>query len=91
MYNYVFRENNFTWGSYMRMVANGIREAPLEGSIWYYSYFIIRQKWLFEVAKVVLHYFPAALLDLMERLTGRKRRYVVYVWRSICAHEMAGH
>lgn len=74
VYNYLFHENNFNWGEYMRMVAGGILKVPLEGSIWYYSYFVIKTKWLFEVAKVVLHYCPAALLDMMERVTGRKRR-----------------
>lgn len=77
VYNYLFHENNFSWAKYMSLVANGIQRVPLEGSIWYYSYFVIKSKWLFEVAKVVLHYFPAALLDLMERITGRKRRWVV--------------
>lgn len=84
VYNYLFHENNFNWGDYMRMVANGIMKLPLEGSIWYYSYFVIKARWVFDVAKVVLHYFPAALLDLMERVTGRKRRYAIPLLPSAC-------
>lgn len=91
MYNYLFRENNFTWGEYMRMVANGILKVPLEGSIWYYSYFVIKAKWLFEVAKVLLHYFPAVVLDLWERVTGRKRRYVLHRFLSPPWVHRTGH
>lgn len=58
----------------MRMVENGILDVPLEGNIWYYSYVVIKNKWLFKVARVFLHYFPAALLDVLERITGQKRR-----------------
>lgn len=74
VYNYLFHENNFCWGQYMRMVANGIMKLPLEGNIWYYSYFVIKGKWLFEVLRVLLHYVPAIVLDIMERITGRKRK-----------------
>lgn len=37
VYNYIFDANNLTWGRYMRLAGDGIRE-PFDKTIWYAPY-----------------------------------------------------
>lgn len=74
IYNHMFEENNLTWGRYMDLVPLGFKE-PLEKSIWYYSYFIVKSKALFDILNFTFHTIPACLMDALAYAMGKKMIY----------------
>uniref|UniRef100_A0A1A9X2X4 Fatty acyl-CoA reductase n=1 Tax=Glossina brevipalpis TaxID=37001 RepID=A0A1A9X2X4_9MUSC len=75
VYNYIFEDNNLTWGQYMHMSRKGFHE-PFDKPLWCFSYIIIPWKPLHRAAAFFLHQMPAYILDLIALVTGQKRIYV---------------
>jgi alcohol-forming fatty acyl-CoA reductase len=73
VYNYIYRENNLTWGQYMAMIPRGFHE-PLDKCVWYYSYIIVKRKYTFKVVSWLVHTLPSYLIDLLTVISGRERR-----------------
>lgn len=48
---------------------------PLQGSIWYYSYFIVQYEYLFKLLNFIYHTLPACLMDFLHLLIGKKMVY----------------
>lgn len=74
VYNYSFAENCLTWGSYMRLSRDGY-SVPFKETFWSFSYIIIRNRIIFNVAEFLLHTLPGYILDLIAAVTGHKRIY----------------
>lgn len=72
IYNYMYEQNNITWGQYMLLSKKGYK-APMDGTNWCFSYIIIRQKHLFACAQFILHTLPGYVLDLIGFITGQDR------------------
>jgi alcohol-forming fatty acyl-CoA reductase len=73
VYNYIYRENNLTWGQYMALIPRGFHE-PLDKSVWYYSYTIVKRRLLFKVVSSLVHTFPGYLFDLFAETFGREQK-----------------
>jgi len=73
VYNYIYQENNLTWGQYMAMIPRGFHE-PLDKCVWYYSYIIVKRRLIFKVVSLLVHTLPGYLVDLVAVILGRERR-----------------
>lgn len=72
VYNYIYDDNNLTWGRYMHLVRCGLHE-PLDKTLWYFSYGIISSRPLYGLANLMCHTIPGYLLDAVATVCGQKR------------------
>ncbi|XP_055590947.1 fatty acyl-CoA reductase wat-like [Uranotaenia lowii] len=73
-YNYMYPENNLTWGKYMQMVSLGF-DNRLHQIVWNYSFIITSNRHLFRMFSFLGHTIPAVLLDFVRRLRRKKPIY----------------
>ncbi|XP_034942280.1 fatty acyl-CoA reductase wat-like isoform X2 [Chelonus insularis] len=77
IYNYVSTvEAPITWGDYMDHGLSAGREFPLKQSVWYLSMTGYQNKILSFLAHILLHLFPAVLVDIAAICSGHKPRMV---------------
>uniref|UniRef100_A0A336LUX5 Fatty acyl-CoA reductase n=1 Tax=Culicoides sonorensis TaxID=179676 RepID=A0A336LUX5_CULSO len=74
IYNYLYSDNNLTWGKYMKNVRRGLHQ-PLEKSLWYYSYIIAKNSYTFKPLSFLFHTVPGYFLDGLAFLAGKPRIY----------------
>ncbi|KAK2588427.1 hypothetical protein KPH14_004426 [Odynerus spinipes] len=61
-----------TWGDFMHQNAVNGLEIPSEKVFWYYMLILNRYKFMHNVCVVFLHLLPAAVIDTLAYLTGKK-------------------
>lgn len=74
IFNYISAENNLTWLEMDEKVPLGIE--LMQRKLWNVSHFAVRREFLFVIFSFLLHTIPAAVLDFIALLSGKKRIYL---------------
>lgn len=74
IFNYISAENNLTWLEMVGKVPLGID--LMQRKLWNVSHFAVRREFLFVIFSFLLHTIPAAVLDFIAFLSGKKRIYL---------------
>ncbi|XP_055687402.1 fatty acyl-CoA reductase wat isoform X2 [Lutzomyia longipalpis] len=75
VYNFIYEKNNLSWEKYMHLASKGLHE-PLDKALWYYSYFIVKNRVLYKIGAFLLHTIPAYVLDFLLLIAGKKRTFI---------------
>ncbi|CRK97592.1 CLUMA_CG010977, isoform A [Clunio marinus] len=61
-----------TWGRLVSLAIEKMRIHPLEGTFWYPTGNLRRNRFLNAIHSVLAHYIPAYILDILARMAGKK-------------------
>lgn len=76
----------FCWSMLENTVNGMLHKNPLKSAVWYPHLKFVPSLLMFRISAIFVHFFPALLLDMMLRLTGRKPiliRLHKNVWNSL--------
>ncbi|XP_066598641.1 fatty acyl-CoA reductase wat-like [Prorops nasuta] len=61
-----------TWGQFMKFNEVYGWEVPSESVLWYYMFMLNKNRYVHMICVILLHFLPAAIVDTLAFLTGRK-------------------
>ncbi|KRT85456.1 epimerase [Oryctes borbonicus] len=76
IYNYESSQDQpINWSKYMELTSKYGTQNPTANALWYYSLNLIKHKFLYQLAAILVHFVPAIMLDALLLLIGRKTRF----------------
>ena len=72
-------QNPITWGDFMKWNEVYGVAVPSASVLWYYSFCLNKRLWVHNLYTVLFHLVPAAIVDTLAWITGRKPMYVTRI------------
>lgn len=70
------QQNAITWGNFKEYSVKSMFKYPTKDMMWYPSAMFTTSETLLAIGKLTLHYLPAAMLDLLNVLLGKRTKWV---------------
>ncbi|XP_046383071.1 fatty acyl-CoA reductase wat-like [Ischnura elegans] len=75
VYNYSSGgQNPIKWKEYMGYCEEYGHQCPPEKALWYYSLTLTKKKWVYLILRLLLHIWPALMVDFTCSLVGKPKR-----------------